>query len=271
MADTFQPQRGRRPVLQNCLLDELAVDSAYQRSIDGGSSRTLVRRIAREWDWALCQPLVVAQRPDRRLFVVDGQHRLAAARLRRDIRDLPCVIHAYESAADEAQHFVALNQERRPLSALDLFKAALASGDADARSVMRLLARAGLQLAPNTNHTTWEPGQVSNIGGILRCHQRQGEQLTARALRVLADGFRGDVLRYAGTLFSGIVALLAELEDAADDQLATLVLAGATQAEWMKDIAVLEAERGVHRSVAAGLALRQAYIEALAEEREEAA
>jgi ParB-like chromosome segregation protein Spo0J len=68
------------------------------------------------WDWSLCQPLAVAKRDDGGLMVVDGQHRLEAARLRGDIEDLPCVVTAYRNAGDEAAAFVALNQQRRPLA-----------------------------------------------------------------------------------------------------------------------------------------------------------
>lgn len=156
----FNPPRGRRPVLQNCALGELAVDPAYQRGLDNGSSRALIAAIARDWDWGLCQPLVVARRIDdgaEQLFVVDGQHRLAAARLRGDIGDLPCVVVSYGDAGGEAQAFVALNSRRRPLAALDLFRAALAAGDPEAATIDRLVTRAGLRLAPHLT-SPWRRG-----------------------------------------------------------------------------------------------------------------
>jgi hypothetical protein len=92
------PQVGQRPTLEFRRLCDLKIDPSYQRSIEIGTSQTLIRRIAMFWDWSLCQPLAVARRADGALMVVDGQHRLAAARLRGDIYDLPCVITAYESA-----------------------------------------------------------------------------------------------------------------------------------------------------------------------------
>ena len=54
--------KGRRPVLQNCSFAELEIDPEYQRSIDTSRSQRLIRSIARDWDWRLCQPLVVARR-----------------------------------------------------------------------------------------------------------------------------------------------------------------------------------------------------------------
>ena len=55
---------GRMPVLQFMGPCELQIDAAYQRSIESGESKTLIRKIAQHWNWDLCQPLVVARRPD---------------------------------------------------------------------------------------------------------------------------------------------------------------------------------------------------------------
>jgi hypothetical protein len=130
------PVLGMRPSLEFRRLAELRIDPSYQRTTEAGASQTLIRRIAMFWDWSLCQPLAVAKRDDGALMVVDGQHRLEAARLRGDIDDLPCVVTAYRNAGDEAAAFVALNQQRRPLSQIDLFKAALAAEDETACSAM---------------------------------------------------------------------------------------------------------------------------------------
>ena len=196
---------GRMPVLQFMGPCELQIDAAYQRSIESGESKTLIRKIAQHWNWDLCQPLVVARRPDGGLFVIDGQHRLEAAKLRRDIAQLPCVVVDYSSAADEAASFVHLNQQRRPLGALDLFKAALASDDPEATAIAAAMEAAGLSLAAHSNFTAWKPGQVAIIGGIQRQWRREGAAVTGEALQVLATAFAGEILRYAGTVWPGTV------------------------------------------------------------------
>ena len=62
----------------------------------------------------------------------------AAARLRGDIPQLPAVVVQYASAADEAASFVHLNQQRRPLTRLDLFKAArvIGPGETDDQAIL---------------------------------------------------------------------------------------------------------------------------------------
>jgi hypothetical protein len=92
------PPLGSLPVLQYCSPDQLLIDESYQRSLEAANSQTLIRRIAMHWDWGLCQPLFVARRADGSLYVVDGQHRLEAAKLRGDIWQLPCVVTSFESS-----------------------------------------------------------------------------------------------------------------------------------------------------------------------------
>ena len=267
------PPLGRLPTLQFILVGELQVDPEYQRSLEARSSQRLIRRVAQHWNWDLCQPLVVARRPDGGgLFVIDGQHRLQAAKLRGDIAQLPCVVVEYASAADEAASFVHLNQERRPLSKLDLFKAAVASGDSQATAIADAMKSAGLSCAPHGNFVSWKPGMVSNIGGIERAWKDHGPEATSRAFDVLARAFEGQVLRYAGTIFPGIAALCAETEDADELDLLVAMIGGAEQAEWRKEIAKARAEDPDLKFAAASeQVLSNAWDEALGEYLDEAA
>jgi hypothetical protein len=75
----INPPLGNMPAVQYLLLGQLNIDSSYQRSMETRDSQDLVRRIAQYWNWDLCQPLMVSRRLDGALYVIDGQHRLAAA------------------------------------------------------------------------------------------------------------------------------------------------------------------------------------------------
>ncbi len=207
----LKPMRGMRPSLEFRPIPDLHIDESYQRSIDNGPSQALVRRIAVGWDWSLCQPLIVAKRDDGTLYVIDGQHRLAAARLRNDIWDLPCVVVASRSADEEAAAFVALNRERRALGRLDLFKAALAADDGEASLIMDALTDAGLSVAVTTNPDSWKPGQVVNIGGLEQCLRTHGEAVLGRACKIAVAAFPDQHMRYFGTIFPGIAAAVAAL------------------------------------------------------------
>ncbi|MDR7101502.1 DUF6551 family protein [Croceicoccus sp. BE223] len=271
------PPLGLRPSLENCRLGDLKVDAAYQRSIDNASSKALIRKIAMHWDWALFHPLAVARRADGSLWVVDGQHRLEAARARRDLYDLPCVVSSYDSRADEAASFVAMNVQRRALSKIDLFKAAVAAGDQEATGIVSAIEAAGLSVAPHQNYVSWKPGMVSNIGGIEASWRRHSEDVTRLALRVLADAWRGSVLRYAGSLFPGIAAVVADEYGrfVVDDEFRVMLvemIGAVTQEDWRGEIMRKRADDPNLRFAAASeVVLREAWAELLAEFMDEAA
>jgi hypothetical protein len=236
---THNPPLGVPPSLEFQPLDRLQVDAEYQRSLSNDNSLRLIRKIAQAWDWRLCQPLVIARRSNGDLMVVDGQHRLAAARLRDDIPHLPCVIVSYADAGDEAAAFVALNQQRRALQPIEIFKAALVAGDPDAQAVTRILKQAGLGLAPHTNWRFWKARQLANVGALLSVYRNRGERVLLASLRSMAIAFDGFVLQYAGTLFGGISLLVAEqfsqgVDKAEFEPLLTKTLASKDQGEWVR-------------------------------------
>lgn len=271
----FPPPTGRRLVLQNCTLGELEIDPAYQRSIQGQVSQAHIRALARDWNWSLCLPLVVARRvgadSQERLFVVDGQHRLAAARLRGDIYDLPCVVGSYADTTAEAAAFVALNARRRTLGPLDLFRAAVASGDDQAAVMQRLITDAGLALAPHTNRASWTPGVIDTVSGVRRILREHGEDVTGRSLAVLAGAFAGQVLHYAGTLLPGIAAALADPPRGADDDLLVMILAEDGQEAWAQRINQLRARLSTQTRRASEIAIAEAYAEVATELADEEA
>lgn len=202
------PAIGNMPSLQWCRLDQLDIDDAYQRSIDTPGSQSMIRTIARRWNWDLCQPLFVARRADNRLYVVDGQHRLAAARMRDDIDQLPCIVSITSGSAQEAQLFSEFNRRRRAPSQLDLYFADLAAGDPVAADINCALIAAGLSMSKHTNVASFKPGQVMNIAGLRSCHRTHGLDVLSVACERMAKGWQGQRLQYAGTLFPGIVEIV---------------------------------------------------------------
>ncbi len=265
---------GNMPVMQFLRPSDLRIDPSYQRSAAGGDSQTLIRRIAQRWNWDLCLPLVVARRQGMIgpvYFVIDGQHRLEAARVRGDIDQLPCVVLTYESVADEAANFVALNQQRKPLTKLDIFKAAIASGDKEACAIISAMEDAGLSVAPHANPTSWKPGMVSNIAGIENAWRRYGETVTSVALRVLGQAYAGQVLQYAGTIFPGI-ALVCFNEQLRQhgfpeprlEKFVTMI-AIRSQADWRREISRARVEQNLNGTSGSETVLHEAWQRAAAD------
>jgi hypothetical protein len=81
---------------------QLAVDHAYQRNL----SESRIKKMAATWSWAACGALKVALRPNGEWYVFDGQHRLVAAQLVKDILALPCLVYEMDTVTDEAKGFL---------------------------------------------------------------------------------------------------------------------------------------------------------------------
>lgn len=106
----------------------LNVDKSYQRQV---VSVTKARAIARAFDFAACGYIVVVERSDGSLWVIDGQHRVEAARLRGDIEKLHAIVCKLPTVADEAALFRVLNTTRVNVMSSDLYRANVTAGDPD--------------------------------------------------------------------------------------------------------------------------------------------
>jgi hypothetical protein len=205
MKSPFNAAKGAPPTLEWVSLDRLHIDDRYQRAIaDSKPAQALINRIARDWDWRLFQPLSVARRAAGELFVIDGQHRLAAATLRGDLPHLPCVIAAFAGVEDEAAAFAAMNRQRRAMSKLETYRAEIAAGDTQAVLAMRLIEQAGLSLARTTNPLAWAPGQIDCIGGVVRVLNRHGRQAAVNALTAMGEAWGQTRLSCPGSVLAGL-------------------------------------------------------------------
>lgn len=124
----------------------LNIDHEYQRE---KVVVPKIRQIQAEWSWAGCGCILVAMRPDGTLWVFDGQHRVLAARNRSDINELPCMVFECSEKTQEAAGFLVANSERKPVSALDKFKALVMTGDACAKVVSKVFDDLGVSVETN--------------------------------------------------------------------------------------------------------------------------
>ena len=242
----INPKIGSMPVLQWMPPHMLAIDPSYQRSIDNPQSQKLIVKIARDWDWDLCQPLVVSRRPDGTQWIVDGQHRLAAAVARDDIEQLPCFICNYPDAATEAQRFVDFNRNRKALKPLDLWKAAVAAMEPATMEIVAALDAGGLHICNHSNNKNMVPGAITAISGVLAIRRLNGAAILKLTALALGEAFNGQCLQYNGTLLAGIAAIIAsETNNSGAEKwgsslrYAQLIecLSASSQREWFNEVA----------------------------------
>lgn len=248
--------KGAPPSLEWVGVDRLQIDDAYQRSIESTKAQQLITRIARDWDWRLFQPLSAARRSNGDLFVIDGQHRLAAARLRADLTHLPCVIGNFDGVQDEAAAFAAMNRQRRAMTKLETYRAELAAGDAKAVQAVQLIEQAGLKLAKHSNTATWAPGTIDCIGGVVRGIGQNGNTVTLNALIAMGEAWAETRITCSGSVLFGLLELYAEPPAGFDPDRLITALAACTGRD-------LYDEAGDYRRLYSdrGLCMRAAILE----------
>lgn len=122
--------------------DKLVVDYEYQRKLNHPKSL----QIASDFSWMAFGVLTIAHR-DGYYSVVDGQHRLAGALKRSDITSVPCIVFDVESVMEEAAGFLNANTLRKPVGAIEKFKALCLCGDSAALAVRKLIEQSGRSIS----------------------------------------------------------------------------------------------------------------------------
>ena len=126
---------------------KLLISSAYQRYICISTIKK-----AKQFNYLLCQTLVIALRPDGSYVIIDGQHKAIMAILSGEDLDLPCQIFKHDVNATlaqcikiEAQLFEDLNTSRKNTSRLDKVRAGLSYGDEESVEFQNNFISIGVQ------------------------------------------------------------------------------------------------------------------------------
>lgn len=255
--------KGMPPSIENRNPAELNLDDSYQRSTDNGASKALIKKIASGWDWRMCLPLVVSKRDDGSLWVIDGQHRLQAAKLRGDIPFLPCCVAVYGSVAAEAEMFVAMNRARKSMNRLDDFHAAIASGDPEAIKIAGIITSAGFTVSRKTGSQSWVPGEVAFTSAIAKVLRKHGPKVCTDALTIMSEAFPDEVLNAGASMFTALTKLAVNPPPDFDHDRMFRALLRRNQREWAS---FLNETKGGGDERA--LALRQVLLMAYEEEPE---
>lgn len=178
-------EAGPAPMLQWIDVALLRVDESYQRPVQG-AGRVNVGRIAEQFRWSKFAPIVVSPIPGGLFAVIDGQHRAIAAAL-RGLDTLPAQV-VVADATEQAAAFKAINAATTRISALQLHRAALAAGDAEAREVQEAADAAGVVILRHpTSHLDLKPGETMALGAIRSALKEHGRDTVVTALMCVTE------------------------------------------------------------------------------------
>lgn len=164
----------------------LTVDKSYQREV-GKAGITHINRILLAFNWNCYQPIVVSERDDGTYAVIDGQHRLEAAKKHPQIDSLPCYIIEAPDVAKQAEIFVAVNSRRIGLTSLQQFHAAVAAKQREAMEAFGVCRNAGVVILKTPPSYDIPPKSVLSPNTLLKMLRQVGQPAVATAIKMLAD------------------------------------------------------------------------------------
>lgn len=173
---------------------QLNVDTAYQRAL----RHNLVNQIGKEYDIVKAGPILVSERKDKSLWVVDGQHRMAGALQAGEDAIFAHVIHGL-TKEQEADLRLARNN-RMSDSVYEKFRTRLVMGDFVAHRMQELVRQQGteINLEPNA-HTG-----INAIGTAEEIYNVDDGVSLVRVLKFLNEAFNDEQGMYAAAMMKGL-------------------------------------------------------------------
>lgn len=207
--------KNERMVKQNALrvleIANLNVDYSYQRGVTSG-----VKKIAEDYDPIAFGIPLIGERSDGTFWIVDGQQRIEAIKLRNDTRGpqhqqkhVRAEVFASDGPEHEAMVFKRVNKNRTQLKPLQLYHAMLTAGDAHTWKMKELIEKHGFKIPKGESRGKEE--SVENRAKRLSCVNRlsrilaiAGEEGLDFVLSVMSKVWPDDPLRTKGELFAGL-------------------------------------------------------------------
>jgi hypothetical protein len=249
---------GPKPDLKWIPTKELYIDHQYQRGTQSKASQRNLKYLVDEFSWAHCGTLIVVQVEKQRYAVIDGQHRLAAAK-KRCIPEMPCVIVRDSDFKKQAQSFSIINSKRVKLHPMAQFHAAAADGDPDAVALKSLLKDCNIQIpkVPVAKGDTW-PRETQAIGTLLAMLGKYSVNQISWALKIIPEAYGEE----RGQMRSSLIKALAEFAKnnlAADKTKMAEVLRDLDPSDLEKDAQSYVAIKGGTTTAAIVMALDRLY------------
>lgn len=170
---------------------------SYQRELT-----QKVDTICRNLDFMAFGCLTIARRKDGSLWVVDGNNRLHAALRRSDIENVPCIVFDVVDVCREAQGFIGANQQRKPVTAMEKFRAMKTAGSVGHEIVTRLLEELGMYVDPDKD----DHRAVRCVSQLLAVVEKYGEE-ESRMIFTAVHAFTGGKCRWTKQIVQGFAWL----------------------------------------------------------------
>lgn len=202
-------------------LADLETDGRFNRPV----SQAWVEHLAQSFSADKFTPLILSLRSDGTLVIIDGQHRVAAARMRgvpEDVRCLPAIVFEGLTLDQEAELFVGTN-DTRTVGPYPKYHAKLAAGDPETHAIDAIVKAHDLTVAAASGD-----GHVSAVTALYALYnlgEPEGAVL-GRTLATIRSAWGEDAQAYRATVMSGIGLYIHAHRDTDPHVLAAALVSG---------------------------------------------
>ncbi|MFF1960246.1 DUF6551 family protein [Streptomyces sp. NPDC058220] len=220
------------------VIGDLNIDPQAQRTLNERRAQTIANGMVRE----AIGSIVVSERADGDLYIVDGQHRWRACAL-AGIPTIMAEVHHDLTQAEEAILFLIKNRESHKPRPIDEYHVGLTGGVPLFVDTDRILQKHGLTLGSTSTNG------VGAVSGVLQITDRYGSSTFDRTLTVAEEAWGRAAETWDGMLLGGIGMFLGRWGDLVDDkELARKLLDAGTAAKWRSEILSQSSRGGFNNS-----------------------
>lgn len=189
-------------------LDRLSVDATYQRPLTN-----FWKQVQEKFNPALVGTLIVSERKDDSLNVIDGQTRMVAMAA-LGIEGAPCLIYTGLKRPEEADLFADLQTKRRGMRTYDRFRAQLVAKQPMAVQISKIARDQGFQLdVIEESHT------MKAIAALERAYKKAPEHLEDVLRIIRATWGTEDRDAKSGLIIGGLSTFLLTQSQVDEDRL----------------------------------------------------
>lgn len=174
-------------MIKTVAVNNLNIDQSYQRSL----STVSVKKMAKDFKVDLLALPLVSVRRDGSMWVIDGQHRVAAAKL-ASVPTIDARLVSGLTQEEEAQMFVDANINSKRLTGPNFFVASLRAGNPKIVQIARMYERYGytIAIAKDTASRRHKSGQLAiKPGNTLIATWAQNPEANEAAVRCLTEAY----------------------------------------------------------------------------------
>lgn len=194
-----------KPELMWIPLDDLYIDTAYQRNTASRASVLNMDYIRDNFNWAFCGALIVSK-IGKQYAILDGQHRWKAAKARNDITELPCLVISGMDTQAQADGFVTVNTRRVNVHSFAKYHASVVAGEPNHVGLQEILDECGLEIPKHPALGGSLPHQTLAIGSLLKMMEVYSRKQMIWALSIIPEAYEDK----KGQLRAQLIKALAE-------------------------------------------------------------